>query len=91
MKNSGWKYYVKSYGETAEDAAEITIRNWDRIHDAEGAAQYAAENDWDNGGCDAGIGKGPVITVISPDGDESDFNTETEASVEFIAWPHNGG
>lgn len=82
-KETGWFYYIKEHGEAASDASPLLVYDWQRLIDAEDAAQHAAEDDWDNrDGWEAGVGEGPVITVISPDGKETSFYTEREAVIE---------
>ncbi len=85
-KPSGWRYYVPEHDETIEDAIELKTYDWDTIIDAEDAAAEAAEDDWDNrDGREAGVGEGPVIVVVSPDGDETHFSTEREARIHHTA------
>lgn len=81
-KSSGWKYYVPELGENLDDARELKTYDWSCILDAEDAAKEAAEDDWDNhDGWEAGVGVGPVIVVVSPDGDESSFSSERYAEI----------
>lgn len=78
-----WTYYIKEDGESKDDAQYITIYYWQHINDHEDAASFAAEDEWDNrDGWERGVGDGPVITVISPDGKEASFNTYREASID---------
>ena len=82
-KDSGWAYYVPEYGEGKGDATVIYTYDWQGVHDAEDAAERAAEDDWDNrDGWEAGLGDGPEIVVVSPNGAETRFSTEREAAVE---------
>jgi len=81
--DSGWRYYVPDQGETADDAREIQKYDWrGSILSAEWAAENASEDDWDNhDGWHMGCGPGPVIVVIAPDGNETWFTTEREATI----------
>lgn len=82
-KVTEWSYYIAEYGETAEDATPLRVYDWQCVHNVGHAAELAAEDEWDNrDGREAGVGKGPTITVISPDGVKTSFSTEREASVE---------
>lgn len=84
MKNeqSGWKYYVPEHGETVEESHTICTYFWQSVFDAEEAAKFAAEDDWDNhDGWDRGIGCGPDIVVIDPDGTETKFSVTREATI----------
>jgi len=82
-KKTGWSYYVVAHGETISDASPLLVYEWQTLYDAEAAAEHAAEDDWDNrDGWEAGVGEGPVITVVSPDGVETSFSTEREAVIE---------
>lgn len=92
MKETGWSYYVKEHGETASDASPLRVYDWQCLVYAEDAAEHAAEDDWDNrDGWEAGVGEGPVITVISPDGEETSFSTEREAVIQHSASPITKG
>ena len=83
LKDSNWTYYVPDQGEDKDDAQPIMIYDWQNIVSAEDAAEHAAEDDWDNrDGWEAGVGEGPVIIVISPDGKETRFSTEREAVIQ---------
>ncbi len=79
--DSGWKYYVPEHGETKDDARPVMKHEWQKYMDAELAAEIASEEDWDNGGYESGIGSGPDIVVISPDGNETKFSTYREYEV----------
>lgn len=85
-KPSGWKYYLPDSGENIALATDIKTYEWSCIVDAEDAAKEAAEDQWDNrDGWEAGVGEGPVIVVVSPDGEESQFATYREPSIVHIA------
>lgn len=84
-KKTGWSYYVPANGEDASDATPISIYVWQTIYDAEHAAELAAEDEWDNhDGWEAGVGEGPEIVVIDPDGKERRFSTEREAEINHM-------
>lgn len=83
MKLSGWEYYLPEQGETADDARSINIYDWQNVYNAEDAAEHASKDEWDNRDrWDGGIGEGPPICVISPDGSETTFETYREATIE---------
>ena len=85
-KVTGWAYYIAEHGEDASDATPLRVYEWQTLYDAEAAAEHAAEDDWDNrDGWESGIGEGPVITIVSPDGEETRFTTEREAVIEHRA------
>lgn len=87
-KETGWSYYVKEHGESVSDALPLRVYSWQYVINAEEAAQLASEDDWDNrDGWEAGVGGGPVITVVSPSGDESSFSTEREAAINHHVTP----
>ena len=79
--DSGWRYYLPEHGESAGDARNIMIGSWQACHDAEMAASYASENEWDNGD-NRELGVGPVVAVIDKGGNETRFSTEREMSVD---------
>lgn len=82
VTDSGWRYYIPERGETAEDAVAIKIFPWQSVCDAEDAATQASEDDWDHrDGSEAGIGDGPIIVVISPEGHETRFQTTREVEI----------
>lgn len=82
MKESGWIYYLPESGETLDDAVPIQVRDWDRIPDAESAAERAAEHEWnERDGWDAGMSHEPLIVVISPLGEETRWRVSREAEV----------
>lgn len=82
MKDSGWKYYLPDAGEGAQDAIPLRICEHQCISDPDDAAAFAAEDEWDNrDGWEVGIGAGPPIVVIAPDGSEFRFLTHREAEV----------
>ena len=82
-KKTGWSYYIAEHGEDASDASPIYVYDWQSIYDAEAAAEAAAEDEWDNrDGWEAGQGEGPIITVVSADGEETRFSTEREVVIE---------
>tara|TARA_R110002072_G_scaffold49433_4_gene134391 strand:+ start:26366 stop:26647 length:282 start_codon:yes stop_codon:yes gene_type:complete len=83
MKDSGWAYYIPEHGEDKGNATPICTFDWQAVYDADDAAKYAAEDDWDNrDGWEAGVGDGPTIVIVSPDGAETYFSTEREAVIE---------
>lgn len=82
-KETGWSYYIAEHGEDASDTTALRVYDWQSLHDAEAAAEHAAEDEWDNrDGWEAGVGKGPIITVVSPEGNETRFTTEREMSID---------
>ena len=88
MKNSGWKYYIPDQGETDGDAVDVKIYSGQSICDDEMAAETASEDDWDNrDGWESGVGEGPVIVIISPDGVETTWQTHRETSIDHSASP----
>lgn len=74
-----WRYYLSEDG--PDGAQEIKTYEWQKIFDAEDAAALASENEWDAGGSEAGVGDGPVIVVISPDGTETRFQTTRQIEI----------
>ena len=87
LKDTGWFYYLPENGETKEDAKPIKLY-WFRSSElnAEAAADYAAEDEWDNrDGWEAGIDSTTEIAVIAPDGMESRFCVSHEAHVSHLA------
>lgn len=86
MKETGWSYYIAEHGEDASDATPLRVYEWQNICDAKDAAEYAAEDEWNNrDGWDAGVGKGPVVTVVSTSGEEKRFATEREVTISHSA------
>lgn len=80
---SGWKAYFPEDGESADDAHEIGIYDFQRVSDAEYAAELACEYDWDNrDGWERSMGSEFIIIVISPNGEHSAFKAWNEASVD---------
>lgn len=85
-KQTGWSYYVPEYGEDASGVRQIMVHEWQGIYDAESAAEFAAEDDWDNcDGWEAGVGEGPEIIVVDPHGKERRFSIEREARIHHMA------
>lgn len=83
MKDSGWKYYLPENGEDIKDATPIHCWSWYHLEDAEDAAEMAAEDEWDNrDGWEAGLGAGPTVVVVSPQGHETVYSTDREAEVK---------
>lgn len=88
LKQSGWRYYLPESDETASDAEHVMVYEWQTIADAEHAAEKAADDEWSNrDGWERGMGRGPDITVIAPDGTETRFSVEREATVEHYVRP----
>ena len=83
MTEREWRYYLPDLEETAEDAQLVPLPHWVKaVHTAEDAAELAAKDEWNNrDGWEAGIGAGPTIAVIAPDGTETRFTTEREADI----------
>lgn len=80
---SGWKAYFPEDGESSSDAHEIEIYDFQRIVDAEDAAERACEYDWGNrDGWERGMDREFIIIVISPNGEHSAFKAWNETSVE---------
>lgn len=74
-----WRYYLAEDG--PESAQDIKTYEWQKIFDAEDAGALASENDWEGGGSENGVGDGPVIVVIAPDGTETRFQTTREVDI----------
>lgn len=88
LKESGWRYYLPENDETASDANSVMVYGWQNIADAEDAAEKAADDEWSNrDGWERGMGRGPDIIVIAPDGTETRFSVEREATVEHHVRP----
>jgi len=80
---SGWKVYFPEDSESADDAREIEIYDFQRIVDAEDAAERACEYDYhDRDGWERSMGSEFIIIVISPNGEHSAFKAWNEASVD---------
>lgn len=83
LKKTDWSYYIPELGEEKDDASALYVYTWESIYDAEEAAEKASEDDWDNrDGWEAGVGDGPTIVIVSPDGEETTFETYREAVVQ---------
>lgn len=80
-KPSGWLMYFPEDGEDKDDARPILLRDWQKIFDADDAAGFACEHDYDaRDGWERGEGEFEIV-VISPDGEESKFLGHHEPSV----------
>jgi hypothetical protein len=80
---SGWKAYFPEDGESLSDAHEITVYDFQRVSDAEHAAELACEYDWgERDGWERSMGSEFIIIVISPNGEHSAFKAWNEASVD---------
>lgn len=82
--DSGWKYYLPDNDETADEARSLSVCElpWNNIYDAEDVAERASEDEWSNrDGYERGTGEGPIIVVISPNGEETRFETLREAEI----------
>lgn len=78
---SRWTYYIPDDGETKDDARSYRARATDGW-DAEDAARYAAEDDWDHhDGWERGTGATITIVVVSPEGVEHRFRSTSETTI----------
>lgn len=76
-----WTYYIPDDGETKEDARSYYARATDGW-EAEDAARYAAEDDWDCcDGWERGTGTTITIVVVSPEGREYRFRSTSETTI----------
>jgi len=80
MKDTKWRAYVEDEGDP-DDAWFVKCYNWQNIHDAEDAADKAAEQEWNDGGHDRGINGSPIIVIIAPDGTQTRWRVRNEAEV----------
>jgi hypothetical protein len=77
-----WRAYYPEDGETADDAIMLEAL------DADDAADKACENDYNNrDGWERQVSQEFRITVISPEGQEFQFNGMHEPSITHIARP----
>ncbi|MEM1344817.1 MAG: hypothetical protein AAGI34_09590 [Pseudomonadota bacterium] len=91
-KDSGWRYYLPTNRETAEDAVPIMTYSWRDIYGAYDAALEASKDEWsERDGNERGLGEGPDIIVIAPDGCETRYTTNREADVAHYAYEVGAG
>jgi len=79
---SGWKVYFPEDGEATSDAREINIYDFQRICDAEHAAEKACELDYEErDGWERSMESEFILIVISPNGEHFPFKAWHEATV----------
>lgn len=83
QRETGWKFYHPDDGGSADSATPIYGWSWTKFYDAEDAAKQAADQDWSDSCGDIGIGNDWEITVISPEGEETHFTAQGEATIIF--------
>lgn len=78
-----WKFYIVEDGDTGDDAREV--RGYTGP-DEEAAVAWAAEEDWDGGGWELGVGRIQTFVLIGPDG-ETRWKVEAEVTVQHDIRP----
>lgn len=88
MVTSKWSAYWPDDGETADDAMMLKHYSWKKIYDDDDAARLACEIDYSEreGWERIGEGNSFKVVIISPDGDESEFECFHEPTVEHFAY-----
>lgn len=82
---SDWRYYCPGDGETADDARDVKPYTWEKIVDAEHAAEIACRTDYDHhDGWERGQ-DGFVIMLIDKDEVETKWTCAHEPSVRHAA------
>ncbi|MEH6743872.1 hypothetical protein [Hyphomonas sp.] len=72
-KPSDWLAYFPEDGETKDDARPIYLHKWERIFDAETAADFVCQYDYhERDGWERGEDEFEIV-IISPEGEESKF------------------
>lgn len=84
---SEWRAYFPDDGETSEHARKITHYDWQRIIDADDAADYACEMDFNSRDGWERMEQSFPIVVIAPDGTEHKYTGRHEPSVDHITEP----
>jgi hypothetical protein len=90
LKNTGFKAYFPDDDEGPEDARDIRVYDWQKVFDADDAAEHACEYDFgERDGWERGMQGGQtaefVIVIIDPSGNETRYRCWHEASVEHNA------
>lgn len=84
IKETAWKAYYPDDGETADDAGNIKVYDWQKIYDKEDAAKYACECDYSSRDGWERNESAFRIVVIDPEGNEHYFKGWHEPSVNHI-------
>jgi hypothetical protein len=89
-KATGYKVYFPDDGEGPQDAHDIKVYDWQKIYDAEHAAEHASALDYgERDGWERGMTRGEcdkfAMVIIDPSGNESRYQGWHEASVEHKA------
>lgn len=80
--STGWRYFFADEGEGS--GGDIKRYRWQgNPVDHEDAARAAWEQIWDDAGGDYGMGAGPNICIVSPEGEVETFQTHAEPSVHY--------
>lgn len=80
-----WRVYYPEDGETGDEAVEVRPYAWEKIFDAEHAAEIACRNDYDKrDGWERGQTEFPIV-IIAPDDSETKWTCAHEPSVRHAA------